>query len=333
MRNLNTFTATLFFLLGCVSANASSLLIKNTSVVSPEQTSILRGQNVLIENGRISSLMFDSGSADQILDGTGKYLIPGLIDSHVHLRGVPGMLPAHEEQYPKIAEQAKTQVPRSYLYFGFTTVNDLFSSESAITHWNQQETRPDAYFCHGVPLANGYPLTWTPKKERFNSEAAGNFLYDERQKKDIPHSIDPANHMPEAIIKRVSSGGASCVKTFYESGFGSLRNLPNPTLKMIRPLINRAHQKGLPVFMHGNTQLAQEFAVEAGVDVIAHGMWHWTKETGTEPSEKIESLIDKITRKNIGYQPTIQVIYGEQEMFNESFLKVVCCHTPLPKHL
>jgi len=146
MRKFNALVLTLFILLSCARVNASSLAIKNISIISAERTSVLKNQNVLIEDGLIVSITPELVSADSVLDGSGKYLIPGLIDSHVHLRGVPGMLPAHEAKYPKLAEQAKAQFPRSYLYFGFTTVNDLFSGKSAIDQWNQQEIRPDAHF-------------------------------------------------------------------------------------------------------------------------------------------------------------------------------------------
>ncbi|GAA6137445.1 hypothetical protein NBRC116583_11920 [Arenicella sp. 4NH20-0111] len=324
MKKINVIALILLLLLSSAHANASRLLIKNVSIISPERGAILEHQNVLIEDGRITSIGSnadgaDVASRDIVLDATGKYLIPGLIDSHVHLSGVPGMLPFHEAKYPNVANQATLQIPRSYLYFGFTTVNDLFSSQETIDQWNQQELSPDAYFCSGVPLANGYPMAFIPKKDRFNSGAAEYFLYDERQKDDIPPTVDPADHAPETIVRKIGAAGASCIKAYYERGFGHLRNLPNPTVNMVRELVNRAHQVGLPVFMHGNTQESHAFAVDAGVDVIAHGMWHWNDKDGSEISKEIESLIDSIVSKGIGYQPTIQVIYGEQEMFNTSF--------------
>jgi imidazolonepropionase-like amidohydrolase len=33
----------------------------------------------------------------------------------------------------------------------------------------------------------------------------------------------------------------------------------------------------MPVFIHANGTHAQEFAVQAGADVIAHGLWHWNR--------------------------------------------------------
>ena len=338
MRNRITLVIALVALFSYINASGSTLLIENTTIVSSERASILKGQNVLIENDQIISIEPYLSAAskpqlDRIIDGKNKYLTPGLIDSHVHLQGVPGMLPAHERKYPKLVEQAKAQIPRSYLYFGFTTVLDLFSSKSAIDQWNSQELRPDAYFCNGVPLANGYPMAWVPKEHRFKSEAAEYFLFDKRQENSIPDALDRMSHMPLSIIDRISSSGASCVKTFFEKGFGRLQNLPNPTLEMIQPLVSQANKKGLPVFMHANTQAAQQFAIEAGVDVIAHGMWHWDQKLAGEPSESLKSMIDDIVARDIAYQATIQVIYGEQELFNDSFFTEPLVAHSIPQEL
>src|SRR5690606_8751243 len=61
----------------------------------------------------------------ELIDGKGKYLISGLIDSHVHLTEVQGMLPHHMEKYPDMVAAFNQQMPRSYLYHGFTTLINL----------------------------------------------------------------------------------------------------------------------------------------------------------------------------------------------------------------
>ncbi|RBP48585.1 amidohydrolase family protein [Arenicella xantha] len=62
-------------------------VIQNVSVLATDGLSMLAGQTVLIDQGQIaaigSNIEIPSGAA--MLDGSGKYLIPGLIDSHVHL--------------------------------------------------------------------------------------------------------------------------------------------------------------------------------------------------------------------------------------------------------
>lgn len=70
----------------------TSLLIRNVSVVFPDK--IVVG-NVLCEQGKIVDVdSLDSVSAKEVIDGTGKYLLPGVIDDQVHFRE-PGL--THKE--------------------------------------------------------------------------------------------------------------------------------------------------------------------------------------------------------------------------------------------
>ena len=60
-----------------------------------------------------------------VVDGTGRFLVPGLIDGHVHLAVVPGMEETASARHQELVESYFRQLPRSYLYFGFTAVVDL----------------------------------------------------------------------------------------------------------------------------------------------------------------------------------------------------------------
>lgn len=74
--------------------NMSKLLFKNATVVLPDETS---QTNVLVEGSRIASI--DPAihtSVDEVIDGTGLHLIPGLIDDQVHFRE-PGL--THKEDF------------------------------------------------------------------------------------------------------------------------------------------------------------------------------------------------------------------------------------------
>jgi imidazolonepropionase-like amidohydrolase len=84
---------------------------------------ILENANILIENGRITQIgMFPPPRTEyEQIDGTGKMVIPGLIDHHIHIHS-PGAPP----WFPVMPDD--TLVDRnlsSYLYAGVTTVFDM----------------------------------------------------------------------------------------------------------------------------------------------------------------------------------------------------------------
>jgi len=326
MRNIWILVLAIVAAPGCedgqVTDTHADLLIRNVTVVSvrrdtePGKTNVLvRGDEIVFIGDPTASRI---GDATIILDGTGRFLVPGLIDGHTHLNEVPGMTLEHERLFPEIAAAARSQIPRSYLYHGFTTVVDLNSHPQPIANWNSQTVRPQAYYCGASPVFDGYPMSFMPKPARYRMMPY--FLYDESRAEDFPEGIDPRRHTPEAVVQRIHSDGGICVKTHFERGFGGRGNLPVPTHDQILTLVEAAHRKGMPVLLHANSEAAQSFGVESGIDAFAHGMWTWNDRTVTTMHTEIENIVDTTIERGISLQPTIQVLYGEQDIHNPEYL-------------
>ena len=66
-------------------------LIHNATIVNEGQS--IQG-SVVIENGRIAEVLTNwkplSAPCEEVIDATGCYLLPGIIDDHVHFRD-PGL--------------------------------------------------------------------------------------------------------------------------------------------------------------------------------------------------------------------------------------------------
>jgi imidazolonepropionase-like amidohydrolase len=312
-----------------IAAPAAELRISNVTIVSPEQSAPRRNATVHIKDERIVSISDGTAakarSAVKVIDGTGLYLAPGLIDSHVHLSGVPGMPAEQQQAHPEIVADAEKQIPRSYLYFGFTGLFDLLSTPEQMRRWQKHETRPDTYFCGSAPIQDGYPMSWAAKPQRYEHQPY--MIIQRGEEAAAPPGFDPARHTPTAVVTRIKADGASCVKTFFEPGFGPQKNLPTPRPDTLHELISAAHAAGLPVFMHANSLIAQEAAVSAGVDVIAHGLWH------AADGADINAVLDRILKANIGWQPTMQVLYGELDVFDPTYLANPTLKRVLPNSL
>lgn len=74
---------------------AKSLAIERVSVIDVEHGTVIKNQTVIIQNGLISTVGDSENIQDQrfdeTIDGTGKYLIPGLWDMHIHWFAQPTM--------------------------------------------------------------------------------------------------------------------------------------------------------------------------------------------------------------------------------------------------
>ena len=313
----------------------NDLIITNVVIISPERDDPSEVMDVLIRAGRIAridrNIKTGDGFAGRKIDGEGRLLTPGLIDGHTHLGEIPGMIFEHEAAHPEIARRAHRQIPRSYLYHGFTTVIDLNARPETIADWNARALRPKAYFCGASPVFDGYPMSWTPKPARY--ELMPYFLYDASRSDAFPAGFDPEEHSPDAIVTKMRGDGAICVKTHYERGFGGRGDLPVPHVDLIRDLVSAAHASDMPVLLHANSQSAQQFGNSAGVDAFAHGMWTWDDRSKTKLTAEIASIIDTAIKQEIALQPTIQVLYGERDLHDPDYLSRPELRDVLPQSL
>jgi imidazolonepropionase-like amidohydrolase len=323
--------------LAAESASAADLQIEHVTIVSPEREGPFRDTLVRVHDGRIVAISkagdgtARSGEDAIAIDGSGLFLTPGLLDSHVHLGAIPGMTPDQEALHPEVAKAARDQIPRSYLLYGFTTLVDLISTPLEIARWKSHDVVPDTYFCGGAALMDGYPMNYAPKSERYQ---AWPYMLIEPGTQ-APDGTDPAIHTPQAVVSRMKADGAICVKTFFERGFGGVRDLPVPKLETIRNLVKAAHAAGLPVLMHANSDEAQRFGLDADVDIMAHGLWRWQQErsTTTELTPGVKRTLDDELARNVGWQPTMQVLYGIKDLFSTSFLSDPRLRRVLPSSL
>ncbi len=318
--------------------SANRVWITDVTIVSPESLDHVEKGSVLIEDGRIAKVERNQSpkrpGRATVISGKGQYLIPGLIDSHVHLASIPGMTLDQGESKQKMVEEYYKQLPRSYLYFGYTTLVDLaVFRPQVLEDFRQAPLHPDLYDCGGsLPFANGYPMSFLPPATRF--KPFPNFIYDPKHADRIPAEYKPEDHTPAADVARVKSSGAICVKTYFERGFADDKNLPVMGSDMLAEIRKAATQDGLVLMMHANGLEAQKFATDGDVDVIAHGMWHWGElDKKTEVPDEIKRLLDRIVDKRIGYQPTMQVLYGEMVYFDPEYLKMDDVAKVTPKEM
>jgi imidazolonepropionase-like amidohydrolase len=107
----------------------SKIVINNVQIFNGKDNKIVKG-NILIEGNLIKTItsmpiVIDNSSGVKVIDGHGKFLMPGLIDAHVHLlfESVPQMQ-ALMSDYAMLNLMA-AKASEKQLMRGFTTVRDL----------------------------------------------------------------------------------------------------------------------------------------------------------------------------------------------------------------
>ena len=323
-------------LAACDSAREESaeLLIRDVTIISPELGEPVVNGWVTVANGNVVATGTGTPpAAATVIDGEGRFLTPGLIDSHVHLASVPGMTFPPPAELEALVHAYAEQLPRSYLYFGYTTLIDLaVMDRDFLDRFESRPLHPDLYDCDGpLAMANGYPMAFLPPETRFVHSP--NFLYDERQAEGIPDAYRPEDHTPAAAVARVAGHGGICVKSHWETGFGPLSGLPTPTEEMFAEVIDASRAHGLVVTLHANSLEGHQFATAAGVDVIVHGLWNAPAGPDAALHEDVTDVLDATLAKDIGYMPTMQVLEGMGLMFDPGFLDDPLLAAVLPGEL
>jgi imidazolonepropionase-like amidohydrolase len=309
-------------------------VIKNVTVMSPEQCAPLAHASVVIRNGRIARIGTDlaAGAHAKQIDGHGGFLIPGLIDSHVHVGNMGPLDDDAIEKHPELLRAYRGQLPRSYLAFGFTTLVDLDLKPTTLEWFNAAPVHPNLCSCgRGVRIIGGYMALKPPKDE--TAAAAANFVY-EPSTKDWPANLDPNDYSPVRAVARAQDAGAICLKTFVEPGFGGAAHWPTPQPETLSTLRDEAKRHGLVFVVHANALESWRTALDARPDVIAHGIWHWDGDRmNTKPPPEMRDVIQRAARANVAVQPTLQAVYGDLSIFEKSLLKDPRLAEALPREI
>jgi imidazolonepropionase-like amidohydrolase len=296
------------------------IVIEDVTLISPERPAPLPHTTVVIRGGRIAEIGANlvAGPHAQRIDGRGRFLIPGLIDTHVHAGDPAPLDEAAVVAHPELLQAYRAQLPRSFLAFGFTTLVDLNLAPDTLSWFNRAPVHPTFYHCGpAVRVIGGYTAQRTPKDAAAASRM--NIVYQSSQAKDWPANLDPRDYTPARAVDRVVETGGICVKTFVETGFGGVFHWPVPTAETLDALRIATRKRGLVFVIHANAVESWQAALGAHADVIAHGLWHWPGDrmSATPPVEARE-VIEAAGRAGVWVQPTLQVIYGEQSVFDAS---------------
>lgn len=275
MKNTIAILFALFIAHHNFAQSNNRILINNVQIFNGKDNKLIRG-NILIEGNLIktissNTIAIDTMHAVKVIDGQGKFLMPGLIDAHVHLlfESVPQMQ-AMMSDFAMLnliaAKAAEKQLLR-----GFTTVRDL--GGGALT----------------LAKAIDMGLVVGPRvyaSGAFISQTGGHG--DFGLPTDVPRKIGELSYAESNGMVAVADGadnvlmrtreqlrqGATQIKLMAGGGVSSdydPLDVAQYTEAEFKAAVVAAENWGTYVTVHAYTPLAIRTAINAGVKCIDHG--------------------------------------------------------------
>jgi imidazolonepropionase-like amidohydrolase len=302
------------------AADDHGVVIQNVTLISPERRAPMLHADVVLQKGRIAKVgtKLTVDPHYRRIDGSGRFLVPGLIDSHVHVGHSAALDDDAIDAHPELWATYRAQVPRAYLAFGFTAVVDLDLKPIDRASFEGAPLHPYLYSCgRGIKIAGGYMAFKVPAPA---SQNFPNLVYEPKEAQTWPESLDPADYTPERAVSRATEAGARCVKVFVESGFGTFKwpYLHTETLQQIRAA---ASKRNFVLMVHANSVDSWRSALDAHADIIAHGLWIWPGNVADPvPPPAAQRIVSAAARAGTHVQPTLQTVAGERAMIDPSLL-------------
>lgn len=203
---------------------------------------------VLIIDDRIAE--YDGGPGDIEIDGTGRTLLPGLIDAHTHTFGEGDLAAA--------------------LAFGVTTELDMFCLPESLAIQRELAARRDdiADFRSAGTLATapgGHPSQLLAAPGVDTQGAA-------------PFDMIESPYQAVDFVRARLAEGADYLKIVIDDGAVHGATLPVLSEQTVRALVVAAHAADLRVIAHAITAAEVRTALDCGVDGLAH-VWTDTSDT------------------------------------------------------
>ncbi len=304
---------TLLFVTGLTAAAPPSTLIRNVRVIDARGDEGIH--DVWVQHGRIAAIDPEVVPEDaEVLDGEGRAVVPGLIDSHVHVTMAPGQSWRDESEEALWVRRAKHL--RAFLAWGITTVIDpgIPSEEArAARALATRSPAPEILFVGPLlgPL-NGYPSKVLPTISGIS------------ETRQVAERMDDyADLHPLGVKVTLEQGAMSAIWPLHDE-------------EMRATIVQEARKRDLPLYIHamdpemtrlaltlkphalvhasqkGGRRLAKEVAA-SGVYVVstldimgaASLMWHPeqlddSRIALTVPEDEIEAARDPDLRRACG---------------------------------
>jgi imidazolonepropionase-like amidohydrolase len=245
-----------------------SLLIRHARIIDVRVGEVSEG-DVAIHDGVVQEVggHITSSGAQRTIDAGGAYLLPGLIDAHVHVNAIDANLGALWKYAPSYVALKAARVLRGMRDRGFTTVRDTGGADFGIAEAQQAGLIDGPRVIYGgkaLSQTGGHGDRRTPGESLYESHPSEPGL------SRIVDGVDAVRLAAREELRR----GASHIKMHVSGGVASPTDQVDESqysMDELRAVAEEATNAGAYLTVHAYPSAAIRRAVEAGARCVEHG--------------------------------------------------------------
>jgi imidazolonepropionase-like amidohydrolase len=258
------------------STRARVLLVRGATIIDGTGAAPRSNVDLLIRDDRIAAVgpSLEAPPGSPSMDARGAWIVPGLIDVHVHL-DTPMVFQITDEERTRILDHN----PRAFLYNGVTTVLNVSSAPEWI--FNLRAKQRDGGVLAPRIFATGRSITpdggWGSRHGGALTDAAS----------------------ARETVRRYIEMGADAIKVIIEDGLGRSDTYKEISDEMLRATAEEAARAKVPVVVHAINLHEYRRALAISPRAIIHGL-----EDALPPGD---SLPADLRRANVFVAPTLSL--------------------------
>lgn len=250
-----------------------NLIIDGGNILDSIKGTIIPDYSIVIEGNKIKwvgpATSYDKNKDDIIIDANGKFVLPGLINCHVHLEFD---FDANQSEYVLANRSVQSAYDalanaQTYLKYGFTTIRDCGGSND----WGSSLRRS---LQNNLFVGPRLSISGKPMHQYGQYEITGPDRYRNAdvENMEIISGADGAMH----AVRERKAQGSDFIKLLLTGavsfGQGSDLNISYWTDDEIKAIVSEAERLGSYVSAHAHGDAGVRRGIEGGVRSIEHGM-------------------------------------------------------------
>lgn len=251
----------------------SRIVIQNVQIIDADQDQPSAPATIVVDDGRFFSVSasraIEAQPNDQIIDGSGLFAMPGLIDCHAHPCMADTNLARLNQIPPTLMTARAGKILNGMLMRGFTTIRDASGAD-----WGIKQAVEDDEIIGSRLFIAGRALSQTGGHGDMRAKTDHDMVCA------CSHALGYTARIADGIdevrkaVREELRQGADQIKIMVSGGVSS----PNDPLECdqysrgeIRTIVEEAQRRGTYVMAHAYGASAITAAVEEGVRTIEHG--------------------------------------------------------------